>query len=171
MEVTGKMIDAGQVLAANLVSANIEKTMGVYENPPGGTRKFSLENYDKKFHDLIVKYINGEIESTEAIFTAMYREMETSKIVEIKSLAEIKELFPRGATKDTLAKYYGLTNYDMAIPQTLFDQLATDKFNPWGFYVYDYSRWTFGVLFPLTTEAIVQMENNLDKVFIDPRVE
>jgi len=87
----------------------------------------------------------------------------------ILSVEQINEKWPEGITKDKLAEYYGLTTFDTAIPQMVFDQLSQDDFDPWGHYVYDYSRWTFGVLFPLTTQAIEKMELNLDRPFIDPR--
>ncbi len=90
-------------------------------------------------------------------------------VVEIMTMGRIKEKWPNGINKQELAKFYGLTNVDTAIPQQLFDQLASDKFDPWGHYVYDYSRWSFGVLFPLTQEGIKWMELNLDMPFIDPR--
>ncbi len=95
----------------------------------------------------------------------------------ILSMEEIKVVFPAGATKDDLAKYYGLNAFDTAIPQQLFDQLAegahgdpTDTFAPWGHFVFDYSTFTFGTLFPLTTEGRDRFEKVLLAKFEDPRL-
>ena len=90
-------------------------------------------------------------------------------MIAIKSIEEIHKLWPKGVSKDRLAKFYGLTNYDTAIPQALFDQLSQNDFDPWSHYVYDYSRWSFGVLFPLTKEGMNQMEICFSQPFNDPR--
>jgi len=86
---------------------------------------------------------------------------------------QLEVVFPHGVTKEELAKYYGLTTFDVAIPQQLFDQLATEEpyFHPWGHYVFDYSTHTtsWGALFPLTQEGISQMENVFGNAFVDPR--
>ena len=66
---------------------------------------------------------------------------------------EIKELFPQGANKDILARLYGLRVFDVAIPQSMFDRLAEDEFDPWKHYVFDYSTSSMGILFPLTKEG------------------
>lgn len=90
-------------------------------------------------------------------------------MVKIKSIEEIRRIFPEGASKDDLAKYYGLTKYDTAIPQALFDKLADEHFNPFSTYVFDYSILGFGCLFPLTKEAVEHYEKKLGKPFKDPR--
>jgi hypothetical protein len=82
--------------------------------------------------------------------------------------AEIRDEWRGGINKEDLAKWYGLTKVDCAIPQTLFDQLATETFHPWSHYVYDYSTYSFGVLFPLTQEGMARMEE-IDMPFNDPR--
>lgn len=94
-----------------------------------------------------------------------------NKPAPIMSTEQIKVRWPNGISKEGLAKFYGLTNVDTAIPQLLFDQLASDKFDPYGHYVYDYSTYRFGILFPLSKEGIHWMELNLDQPFIDPRGE
>jgi hypothetical protein len=89
----------------------------------------------------------------------------------IMSKEQIKIRWPNGINKEDLAKHYGLKTFDNAIPQQLFDQLAQGDFNPNPNYVYDYSKFRFGILFPLTKEALWHMERILDMTFADPRVE
>ncbi len=86
----------------------------------------------------------------------------------IRSIKELKQIFPQGWTKGELAEYYGLTNYDTALPQTLYDKLSEDGFDPYGQYVFDYTYFNFGIIFPLTSEAIAQHEKKLGP-FKDPR--
>lgn len=73
-------------------------------------------------------------------------------------LMTTEELKEQRMTKPEVAKHYGLKNFDTAIPQGLFDQLATDTFDPWGHYVYCYDSTSLGILFPLTAEAKHRME-------------
>ena len=94
----------------------------------------------------------------------------------ILSTTRLHDVFPEGVTKDTLAKYYGLTKFDTAIPQILFDQLVgkpddpDPNFHPWGHYVFDYSPPnTFGTLFPLTQEGVDRFESVFKTTFEDPR--
>ena len=86
------------------------------------------------------------------------------------SILSIKKI-PSGMTKTDLASYYGLKNFDTAIPQPLFDLLENEDFDPWGNYVYDYTFYRHGTLFPLTTEAIARYELVFKSKFIDPRQE
>ena len=99
----------------------------------------------------------------------------------ILSTTRLHDVFPEGVTKDALAKYYGLTKFDTAIPQILFDQLVgkpqnhddpDPNFHPWGHYVFDYSFPTnehFGTLFPLTQEGVDRYESVFKIAFEDPR--
>lgn len=95
----------------------------------------------------------------------------------ILNMEQIKTTFPRGINKDGLARYYGLTTFDTAIPQSLFNLLASSiegenkttsldcNFHPWEHYVFDYTDHEndngncFGALFPLTQEGVDRMEN------------
>lgn len=88
----------------------------------------------------------------------------------ILSMEEVKALFPAGVTKDKLAQHYGLTTFDTAIPQKLFDALADNDFDPWGHFVYDYSTFSFGTLFPLTAEGRERFEAVFKRAWEDPRI-
>ena len=89
------------------------------------------------------------------------------------SVEQLLSIFPRGITKSDLAKYYGLTSVDTVIPQQLFTQLHSDgpPFHPYSHYVYDYTFYRHGTLFPLTQEGTIQMENVFEPgfKFEDPR--
>ena len=74
----------------------------------------------------------------------------------IMSIADIKQFFGN-VTKNELAIYYGLKSFDCAIPQTVFDKLSVNDFDPWGHYVYCYDPSSFGILFPLTKEGLDHM--------------
>ena len=74
------------------------------------------------------------------------------------NLLTTEQLRARGFTKPEAARYYGLRTFDTAIPQPLFDQLATADLDPWGHYVYAYDTTSLGLLFPLTVEARARME-------------
>jgi len=70
MKVTPEMIKAGQDMASLLIDATCEKGMGGL----GGCKNFDINNYPKKYRKLILKYINEEIVSVTAIYTAMEME-------------------------------------------------------------------------------------------------
>ena len=70
MEVTTKMTEAGEKMAALLVDATCQKSFGNLE----GCKEFNINNYPEKYRDLILKYINDEIVSVTAIYTAMENE-------------------------------------------------------------------------------------------------
>ena len=72
------------------------------------------------------------------------------------SIEKLRTLFPQGISKEDLARHYGLTTFDVAIPQGLFNRLAEGEFDPWGHYVFDYTNDRFGTLFPLTQEGRAQ---------------
>lgn len=70
MVITDKMIEAGKEIASLLVDATCQKSFGEL----GGCKKFNIDNYPKKYRNLIIKYINAEIESVTAIYISMENE-------------------------------------------------------------------------------------------------
>jgi len=70
--VTEEMKEAGSQIALDLVDANIAKSMGGL----GGSKTWEEfeASHSGKNMDLIKQYVNGEIDSVTAIYTAMHRE-------------------------------------------------------------------------------------------------
>ena len=62
-----EVIETGEKIASDLIDANVSKNMGNM----GGHIIKDISKYDNS--DLIQKYIDGEIVSVEAIYTAMKR--------------------------------------------------------------------------------------------------
>lgn len=67
--ITKEMTQAGQDICDHLMSAQVEQSMSGL----GGCREFDLDNYPKKYHGMILKYIDKEHElmSVDCIYMAM----------------------------------------------------------------------------------------------------
>ena len=66
--VTEKMIEAGSKIASDLMDAHITKSLG-------GLKEWEefQSNCDNSNIDLIIQYVNGEIQTVTAIYIAMNR--------------------------------------------------------------------------------------------------
>lgn len=69
--ITESMVKAGSEMASNLMNAQIEYTLGGAE---GGCRKFDINNYPEKWHDIIMAYLTKDMQSVECIYRAMEME-------------------------------------------------------------------------------------------------
>lgn len=70
--VTEEMVEAGEQIASELLTANICKNMGSL----GGSKTWAewlAENKDNPNLDLLIAYTKDEISSVEAIYSAMDR--------------------------------------------------------------------------------------------------
>lgn len=74
-----EVINAGQQIASDLIDANITKSMGNM----GGHIIKPISEYNNA--DLIQKYLDDEIVSVEAIYTAMKRAEEKITTISIKT--------------------------------------------------------------------------------------
>lgn len=75
MQITDKMIKAGNQIAADLLDAAISKDM---DGLGGGATLQEWKEKNIKNQDLILKHISGEIDTVTAIYMAMHREAEKS---------------------------------------------------------------------------------------------
>ena len=66
--ITDEMRDAGDQIASDLMDANLRSSM----NGLGGSKNFDVSDFPNNT-DLIVKYLDGELTSIEAIYISMER--------------------------------------------------------------------------------------------------
>lgn len=76
-EVTEKMREAGSRIAADLISAQISKSMGGHSGPKTW-EEFNAHHSGQNI-DLIKQYVDDEIDSVTAIYIAMRRASETKR--------------------------------------------------------------------------------------------
>ena len=72
LKIPEQVVVVGNTIASELMDATIAKSLA----GTGCNLCFSITNYTPKFQDLIIAYLNGEIDSVTAIYIAMKREEE-----------------------------------------------------------------------------------------------